>query len=267
MKHAPLSAAGLRSGLALRVVGREITCFDECDSTNARALAAARAGAPDGTVFVAEAQTAGRGQRGRSWLAPPGECILMSIILRPILPAGHAHLLTMLAACAAASAVEATVGLRCPLKWPNDLTLGERKLGGILVETSFLGDSLEHAVVGVGLNVNLDVDRFPEIAGTATSLARELGAPVDRAPLARELLRQLDLRYVLLGEGRAHEIHAEWRQRLDTLGRRAVVIDAAGQSEEVVAEDVTPDGGLVVRRADGTRRTLHFGEVSLRGAG
>ena len=263
MTFAPLTAAALLSDLDARLVGQSITCLPECDSTNDRARAAAEAGAPDGAVILAEVQTSGRGQRGRVWLAPPGACLLMSTILRPQLPAADAHLLTMLAACATAAAVESVADLACPLKWPNDLVVGERKVGGILVETSFLGDALEYAVVGIGLNVNLDVGLYPEIAETATSLARELGTEVDRIAVARELLRQLDRRYARLGRGLGEEVYREWRRRLGTLGRQVVVVDHRGEAEAVLAEDVAPDGALIARRADGSRRMLRLGEVSL----
>lgn len=260
-----LDSASLHEGLRTQVIGREITCFDVCDSTNQRAWDAARAGARDGAAFLADNQTAGRGRLGRSWLDDPGGCLLLSVLLRPrMLPPHEAHLLTMLAASATAAAVETAAGLAVELKWPNDVVIGERKLAGILVESSLLAESLEAAVVGIGLNVNLDVDAHPEIAATATSLARELRQPVDRLAIARELLRQLDRRYVALDRGDRAGIVAEWKGRLGTLGRRVEILDAEGRRRVVEVEDVSPDGALVGRLDDGTRLAYHFGEVSLR---
>ena len=246
------------------IVGRSLEHLESCSSTNDVARAAAAAGAPDGHVVLADAQTAGRGQRGRSWLAAPEACVLLSVVLRPPLAAADASLLTMLAACAAAGAIEAATGLAPTVKWPNDIILNGRKVGGILLEASLLGGSLEYVVVGIGLNVNLDVGQYPEIADLATSLADELGRPVDRLAVARELLRQLDRRYAALREGRGAEVFAEWRGRLGTLGRQVSLVDERGTGESVFVEDVAPDGALIARRSDGSRRVVHFGEVSLR---
>ena len=271
LPYQPLDAERIRQDLGTLVVGGEVTAFEVCDSTNLRAWAAASAGAPDGSAFFADSQTAGRGRQGRAWLDEPGACLLVSILLRPPeLPAAEAHLLTMLAATAAAAAVESASGLAVELKWPNDLVVGERKLAGILVETSLLGEAVEAAVVGIGLNVSLNPAARPEIAETATSLARELGRAVDGVSLARELLRQLDRRYAALRAGDRAGIFAEWRDRLGTLGRRVEVVGAAqggGEARRVVlAEDVAPDGALVCRLEDGIRVAYHFAEVSLRRA-
>lgn len=258
-----MSAEALRRDLDTQVIGRSITCLTACSSTNDHALAMAAQGAPDGAVVLAEVQLAGRGQRGRAWLAAPGTCLLLSVLFRPKLRAPEVHLLTMLAACAGAEAVKVVTGLPCRLKWPNDLMVARRKLGGILVEASLLGDTVEHVVAGIGLNVNLQVELYPEIAETATSLARELGAGVDRLAVARELLRQLDRRYLLLRRGLGKCLCGEWRGRLDTLGKRVILVDSSGNREAVFAEDVAPDGALLVRQADGALRSLHVGEVSL----
>jgi BirA family biotin operon repressor/biotin-[acetyl-CoA-carboxylase] ligase len=264
----PLDARQIRDRLGTDVVGANLTCFDVCDSTNQRAWHAAQAGAPDGAAFLANAQTAGRGRQGRSWLDRPGACLLISVLLRPtFLAPGEASLLTMLAASATAAAVEAAAGLRVELKWPNDVVVGERKLAGILVETSLQGESIESAIVGVGLNVSLDAAAHPEIAGTATSLAGELGRPTDRLALARELLRQLDRRYATLCRGDREAIFADWRSRLATLGRRVAILDATGAQQVVQVEDVRSDGSLVGHLEDGSSVAYHFGEVSLRGPG
>ena len=267
----PLDAELIAVGLDTAVVGARITCYGVCDSTNARAWAADRDGAPDGSAFLANSQTAGRGRQGRSWLDEPGACLLLSVLLRPpALSPAEAHLLTMLAATAAAAAIESAAGLAVELKWPNDLVVGERKLGGILVETSLLGEIVEAAVVGIGLNVSLDAASHPQIAESATSIARELQRPADRIALARELLRQLDSRYAALRAGERAAIFAEWRGRLGTLGRRVEVVGAVpGAVEErrvVLVEDVAPDGALVARLEDGSRVEYHFAEVSLRPA-
>jgi BirA family transcriptional regulator, biotin operon repressor / biotin---[acetyl-CoA-carboxylase] ligase len=245
------------------IVGRELDRLPSCGSTNDVARAAAANGAPDGYSVLADAQTSGRGQRGRTWLAEPGAGVLLSVVLRPQLAAGESSVLMMLAACAGAAAI-GSFGLTPDVKWPNDLLLGGRKVGGILLETSFVGDELEFAIVGIGLNVNVDVARYSEIAATATSLSAEAGTPIDREAVAVALLRELDDRYRLIRGGRAEVVQSEWRRRLATLGRRVVLLDERGTGETVFAEDVEPDGALIVRRDDGSRRVVRFGEVSLR---
>lgn len=297
----PLDANTLRRLLRAAVpdetlVGSAIEWVAECTSTNDLARAAANRNALDGAVFFAELQTAGRGQRGRAWLAPAGECLLVSVLLRPApdaladsatpdpsadepeLTLGAAPLatLTMLAASAAAATVEAATDLLCPLKWPNDLLLAgaasptPRKVGGILVEGSYLGDELEYAVVGIGINLTLNPAAHPTIASTATSIAHEIGGPVERLDFAGELLRQLDRRYRRFRRGLGDELFGEWRRRLGTLGHEVGLVELdrrgmpIGSPEPVFAEDVTRDGALVVRRADGTRLAVRAGEVTIR---
>lgn len=261
---AALAAALERAGGRPGVVGSTLAWTAETGSTNDLAKAAAAAGCPDGAVFLTDAQTRGRGRNGRSWLASPGGAVLLSIVLRPRVGADRLGVLAMLGACAVAGAVESLLDLRCTLKWPNDVELGGRKVAGVLVEASVQGDELEYAVLGIGVNANFDPREYAELARSATSLALAAGEPVDRVALAAELLAQVDRRYALLGRGFERELFGEWRRRLDTLGRRVLLIDAGGVSEPGLAEDVTPTGALVMRRDDGSTRTVHLGDVSVR---
>jgi BirA family biotin operon repressor/biotin-[acetyl-CoA-carboxylase] ligase len=249
-------------------------------STNADVMALARDGAPEGVAVVADHQTAGRGRRTRSWVAPPGGSLLVSVLLRP--PARVAGAATMASGVAMAEAVEELSGVSPGLKWPNDLVIdsadGERKLGGILAEADWPAGSTisggyrppasyERAtvVVGIGLNVSWPRDAYAlgeelaEVAGTATALDW-VGPTVDRVDLLVAFLRRLAERYADLignGPGRTRE---EWRRRSATLGRR-VRVDLGADDVEGDATDITDDGHLVVETLDGVRRTLAVGDV------
>src|SRR5215471_7801256 len=244
-------------------------------STNSDALGLARDGAPEGIVVVADHQTAGRGRRARSWVAPPGASLLLSVLLRP--PAAVAGAATMATAVALAEAVAAVAGVEAGLKWPNDLVVGDRKLAGILAEADWPAganisggyrpprpDERAVVVVGVGTNVawpepgDLDAD-LADLATTATALSWE-GATVDRVDLLVAFLRRLEIRYgALRAEGPAPLLD-EWRRRSATLGRR-VRVDLGADDVAGTAVDVTAEGHLVVETDEGDRRTLAVGDV------
>lgn len=263
----------------------------ETGSTNADVLALARDGAPEGVVLVADHQTAGRGRRDRTWVAPPEGSLLVSVLLRP--PARVAAAVTMAAAVAMAAAVEQVAAVparvRVGLKWPNDLVVdtaaGERKLAGLLAEADWPAGSTisggyrppapeDRAVVVVGAGVNVswpvmapdpaggDAALDPsvaEVAGIATAL-NWLGAEVDRVELLAAYLRGLEGLYAaLLLDGPAGLLD-QWRERSATLGRR-VRVDLGVDDVEGTAVDVTPEGQLVVEAIDGTRRTIAVGDV------
>jgi len=162
---------------------------------------------------------------------------------------------------AVAQAVEETTGLAARIKWPNDVLIAGRKLAGILIETEIAGQSVKYALVGIGLNVNLDVERIPEIAEIATSLKRETGREVAREEVLAALLNHFEALYLEARRGRPPL--EGWKSRLETLGRH-VRVTSAGSVEEGVAEDVDAEGSLLLRRDDGTRVTIPAGEVTLR---
>ena len=232
-------------------------------STNDLARALAAQGAPEGTLVLAEEQTAGRGRLGRAWLAPRGTSLLFSLLFRPALLPSQAFRLAMLCSLAAARAIETVTALPIHLKWPNDLVLRGQKLGGVLSESSFTGERLDFVIVGLGLNVNLDVSTLPEIAATATSLSAALGRPVARLPLLQRLLQEIEAGYGDVVQGEA--LRAAWAARLSTLGQMVRV--TGGTEEEGMAEGVDADGALLLRRADGTLGRITVGDVTLRPTG
>lgn len=245
----------------------------EVGSTNTQLERLAEEGAPEGLALVTDHQFAGRGRLARRWEAPPGGALLTSLLLRPPFLPTQAGALTMLAAVAAAEAVEAVCGPRPALKWPNDLLLGGRKLGGILAASRLRagrtgvaegaradaqaghGRRLDWVVLGIGINVNF---RFPPespLAATATTLLEETGHVADRGALACALYDALDAGYGRLLAGEFQQTWEAWRSALVTLGQTLRWEDA-GRVLEGVAEDVTPEGSLLVRLGSGALVTL-----------
>lgn len=195
--------------------------YAETTSTNDRAWEQARRGAPEGTLITADYQTQGRGRRGRRWSAPPRTSLLFSVLLYPRLPFEQTSLLTLAGGIAAARAIQVTTGLNARLKWPNDVLLNGRKVGGVLTETEWEGPIIARAVLGVGLNVNVAVDEWPsELHDRATSLLIELGQPVSREVLLKACLQELETLYEALRqpEGRA-TVLTVWRSLDVTRGQ------------------------------------------------
>lgn len=263
-----LDALWIVSRLQDQRLGWRVRVEEKTTSTNDVAEAEANHGESEGLAVLAEEQTAGRGRAKRRWVSSRGNSLLLSVLLRPRLPASEAFLLTALAATAASAAIETATGLSCELKWPNDLVLGGRKVGGILTELNLLGEQIERAVVGIGLNVSTSFAEVPDLADTATSLQAESGRAISRNQLAVDLMRQMSHRYDALLAGDREAVFHEWRARLSTLGRRVRVgQQAGGQLQGVVegwAEDVDASGALVLRLDDGSRMHILSGDVSLR---
>jgi BirA family transcriptional regulator, biotin operon repressor / biotin---[acetyl-CoA-carboxylase] ligase len=219
------------------------------DSTNRYLLDAARAGAADGLVVVADVQTAGRGRLDRSWEAPPGSSLLVSVLVR-VPERADPGPVVMATAVALAEAVGNVAGIEPALKWPNDLVVADRKLAGILAERD--GDGL---VVGVGCNVNWD-EFPPDLASTATACNLEAGRSVDRDALLVEFLERLE-RALRAGTN----VIGEYRARLETLERRVRVQPLRGDDIVGRATAVTDDGALVVRDDAGVDHTVVTADV------
>jgi BirA family transcriptional regulator, biotin operon repressor / biotin---[acetyl-CoA-carboxylase] ligase len=234
----------------------------ETASTNADVIEAADGGAAEGLVLVADHQTAGRGRLGRRWESAPGSGLLVSVLLRPSLPPSRLHLCTLAVALAAVDACEAIAAVRPGLKWPNDLVVGDRKLGGVLAETSAAGGRVDAVVVGVGLNVR--AGGVPdELAGSAVSLEELAEGPVESGVLLVSLLRALDRRWGLVasGEGGQAALLAAARAASATLGRD-VVVERPDGAVSGRAEDLDGDGHLVVVDAAGRRHAVAAGDVT-----
>lgn len=254
-------AAVIRQGLYTHVAGRRILYYPELKSTMDEAARLADEDAEEGTVVIAERQSAGRGRQGRSWVSQPGN-LLLSVLFRP----GMAQLpfISVLGGVAAVRAVRKTTGLAARIKWPNDLMLDGRKAAGILAESAIVGESVCYAVLGIGVNVSLDVSQAEEIAAVATSVSAAAGREVDRESLLRQLLLELDDLYIRLGRGASPL--PEWRGLLETIGQP---VTAAFGDETFTgqAEDVDETGNLLLRLDSGRLITLTAGDVTIGGAG
>jgi BirA family biotin operon repressor/biotin-[acetyl-CoA-carboxylase] ligase len=266
----PLTNEAINARLGTRVFGRTLLLLPATGSTNDVARELAERGAPEGAVVLAEEQTAGRGRLGRPWIAPPGTCLLFSILFRPELTVDQAGQLTMLCALAAADGIRQETGVTAQLKWPNDLIVGAggpdgepatwRKVAGLLNETKGEGQRVEHTVVGLGINVNVPPETLPALAPDATSILAESGGKADRAALLAAILAGVERRYQALQGGASP--HAEWAARLATLGH---TVDAVSGETTLsgVAEAVDESGALLLRAADGTVHRLLAAVVSL----
>lgn len=254
-----LVAATLKGGLFTQVVGRRVLFLQEISSTMDEAARQAAAGTEEGTVVVAENQTAGRGRQGRDWVSRQGN-LYLSVVFRPsphTLP-----FLTILSAVATVRAIRKTTGLEPRIKWPNDVQLRGRKVAGILVESVVEGDTVRYAIAGIGINVNLETDKLGDIAGFATALNAAAGRPVAREAVLRQLLQEMDSLYLQTAQGGPPL--AEWRGLLSTLGQR-VTAYWGNETHIGQAEDVDGAGNLLLRLEDGRRITLTAGDVTLHG--
>lgn len=242
----------------------DVRTFEEVGSTNTELLEAARGGAPEGVVMVADHQSAGRGRLGRAWSAAPGTALLASVLLRPRLSVDDLPLVNCAAGLAAADAVESTAGFRPGLKWPNDLVTpgGGAKLAGMLSEsTPETGGGPAPAVV-VGIGVNVAAGAYPaELASTATSCEEVAGGPVDRAELLVAFLEALERRYsALLAGGGAETTLAASAADSATLGRR-VRVEMSGTTLEGVATRLAEHGELIVTDDAGQETRVSAGDV------
>ncbi len=250
----------LHSLLRTEFTGRTVSYVESTTTTMDLAKREAEAGAPEGAIGVAEEQTAGRGRMGRSWVSPPGVNLYVTIVLRPSLEQlRHLAVIAPLAVC---QAVEETTGLFPRIKWPNDIAIDGKKVCGVLAESEVSGDEVLYALVGIGINVNLDVNAHPEIREIATSLRAQLGREVSREEVLAATLNHFETLYQALRRGEV--VSMAWKHRLDTLGKPVRVQSAGGGVEEGVAVDADSDGSLILRRDDGSHVRVEAGEVTLR---
>lgn len=248
--------------LGTRTIGTPLVYRDEVGSTNDLARQLAARGASHGTIVVARRQSAGRGRRGRSWLDVEGDQVFLSLILRPALPPERASELTLLSAVAVAEALEAN-GVAPQLKWPNDLEVEDRKLGGILSEMSTDSDGkLESVVVGIGINVNAPAEAFPdEVRLRATSVQVATGSTGSCAAIIASICERLEEWLVLHDVMGFEAVLDSWRARSSTIDAEVrVLVD--GQAISGVAEDLDSDGSLLVRDAGGKIHRIFSGEVT-----
>ncbi len=240
-----------------RYIGRELKYLETTTSTQDIARELAEKDAREGTAVIAGEQQSGRGRMGRSWLSPAGG-LATSIILRP--PIDFAYLLPAITSVAVFQTLK-NLGVRAGIKWPNDVLIEGKKVCGILIEHGLTDGELRYSIVGIGINVNFDTDRYPEIADIATSLSVQLGHEVPVAEVALHLYTELENIYSRTGE--PARIIDEWSRNMVTIGRR-VSADFYGNRIDGAAEGVNQKGNLVVRLADGSIKEIVAGDVTIK---
>jgi BirA family biotin operon repressor/biotin-[acetyl-CoA-carboxylase] ligase len=256
-----LTADMLRQRLKGSLFGKRIYHFFKVDSTNRVALELGHAGEPEGAVILGEEQTAGRGRAGRGWHSERAVGIYVTLLLRPKLAPVQAPLLTMMAGLSAHAAIQAQTGLMVDLKWPNDLLIGGKKVGGILTEMHAEPGQIRFVIVGIGLNVNQD--KFPaDLAGSATSLRVASGRPQSRLELLVRLLREFERDYNdFLSEGSGAVIERFTRVSSYTQGKR-VRVSNGKESFMGTTAGLGPEGLLQVKRDSGQVTTVIAGDVA-----
>lgn len=259
-----LTQLDLSAGLATSRIGSSIVCLKETESTNQVAFKMAEEGAPEGTVVIADAQTAGKGRLGRIWLSPPGVNLYCSVVLRPAIAPMAACQLTFLSVVAVARAIQGCTPLKPQIKWPNDILINGKKVAGLLNEMNAETEKVNFVVLGIGVNLNLRMSSISEslLRHPATSLLEEGGVEVDRLLFARTLLAELDRLYeVFLREGEG-PVRAEWLERAAIEGRSVKVSQGEREFTGVV-KGVDSFGALLVQLADGRVETVLSGDVAL----
>ena len=251
----------LRQRLKGSLFGKRIHHFFKVDSTNRVALELAHAGEPEGAVVLAEEQTAGRGRAGRAWHSERAVGIYVTLVLRPKLAPVQAPLLTMMAGLSAYTAIQTHSGLVVDLKWPNDLLIRGKKVGGILTEMHAEPGLVRFVIVGIGLNVNQE--KFPgELGSVATSLRIESGRPQSRLELLVRLLREFENDYNrFLTEGSAAVIERFTKVSSYAQGKRVRVSNGKEAFTGVTA-GLGPEGLLLVQRDSGQVTTVIAGDVA-----
>jgi BirA family biotin operon repressor/biotin-[acetyl-CoA-carboxylase] ligase len=255
----------LRQACKDRLIGKEILFFLEIDSTNREARDRAKGGAGEGTVILADSQSRGKGRLGRSWESSPGANLHLSIILKPPICPSDAPQITLLAGVAAARALSGVSGLKCLIKWPNDILLRGKKLAGILAEMEGEGSRVGFIILGIGVNVNWRREDFPAGLGvTATSLRAESGKEISRAAAAAGLFRELEKEYTaFIREGFSARLREEW-DRLSWINGKEVTLSLPEGEISGRALGLDTDGALLLLDGKGKTRRFIAGDVSLR---
>jgi BirA family transcriptional regulator, biotin operon repressor / biotin---[acetyl-CoA-carboxylase] ligase len=245
-------------------IGSKLICLKQTESTNAVAFKMAEDGAPEGTVVIADSQSAGKGRLGRVWLSPSGVNLYCSVVLRPSISPMAACQLTFLSVVAVARAIEKCTALTPQIKWPNDILIGGKKVAGLLNEMNAETEKVNFVVLGIGVNLNMRLSQLGEgvLRHPATSLLEEGGVEVDRAAFTRTFLFELDELYdKFLSQGEA-PVRAEWLERSAMQGK-SVRVSYGARDFTGVVQGVDSFGALLVLLSDGTLETVLSGDVTL----
>jgi BirA family biotin operon repressor/biotin-[acetyl-CoA-carboxylase] ligase len=249
----------IESGLKTNILARNIYCYDSIDSTNDEAKRQAMSGAPNGSLFIAEQQSGGKGRLGRTFLSPPGTGLWFSVLLRSELIPQHITNITLQAGLAVCKAIRELTCCPAMIKWPNDVVIGSKKVCGILTEMAAEIDRVNYIVVGIGINVN--IPSFPEeLSAKATSLLLETGENIPRIRLLQEVLSQFEK----LLTNHSDDFLGEYKTLCVSLNRK-VGFSRNNTPLTGTAADISPEGELLVRMKDGSIVPVSSGEVTVQG--
>jgi BirA family biotin operon repressor/biotin-[acetyl-CoA-carboxylase] ligase len=262
-----LSQPRIKGNIKTRWLGQNVIYYPVVFSTNDVLKEMASRGAPAGTLVIADFQSRGKGRHGRRWEAPPGSSLLFSLLFRPSWPAERANWLTMLAGLACLEAIARQSGLTLSLKWPNDIVSQSQdhwvKIGGLLLEGEVVNGNLDNAVLGIGLNVNMDKEQLPQTDLPASSLSICLGQRLSRLELLSEILSLLEQHYERADRGQSPR--QAWDSALMIIGRKVrALVKGSDEIVEGVAIGTDDWGSLQIRDHSGKIRSLSAGEVTLR---
>ena len=244
-------------GLGTKFMGKKIYYYESLTSTMDVAFDFGLHNASEGTVVCAGMQTKGRGRLGRQWSSIKNKGIYLSVLLRPSFMPNETTKLTLLSSVAVAQAIKKISGLSARIKWPNDILIDEKKVGGILTELDAETDAVKFVVIGIGINVNIVKSAVPP---KATSLKLEAGSEISCVELAKEILRRMEALYLLFQKEGFHPIVETWRELSSTLGRR-VMVSCYKEKVEGEALDVDLDGGLLIRKDSGFIEKIYSGDI------
>jgi len=250
-------------GLGKSLFATNIILYESLDSTNRLAKELASKGAPEGTVVLAEEQTEGRGRMERRWFSKSYTNLLVSILLRPTMPVDQVFVLTMILALATINGVNELARLKPMIKWPNDIYLGPKKLGGILSEFSVKGKDIKWVVLGLGLNVNWMPEKDTNLLYPVTSILAESGKMYLRNRLLTLILKSFEEFYKEVQAGRLDPFYRKWNQHSMIMGQD-VEIHSAGEIIKGEALRIDRKGGLVIRDSEGKDHRILSGDVSVR---
>lgn len=244
------------------IIGKEIFFYETVGSTNTVAAELFEK-TSEGAVILADGQERGRGRLGRTWISPAGVNIHMSVILRPKTELRDATLITIMAAVACATALRKATGLDVSIKWPNDLTVSGKKLGGILTDLKTEKGTIVAAIVGIGINVNSNTDVFPgEVNKIATSVKKETGNLFSREKITIAVLDEMNKWYTILQGGDNNVLLSEWKRLTSTLGKK-VAVTLGEETLTGVAEAVDDEGRLLLKLPSGEIKRISSGDLTV----
>ncbi len=251
----------IRKSLRTQFLGKRIYSFDSIDSTNTFARTLKEDECPNGTLIVADEQTAGKGRQGRQWQSQKGKNLLFTVVTRPLFVHEKVRVIPFGAALAAADGIEQETKSAVECKWPNDLLIDGKKVAGMLIETTTQNDAVMNVILGIGINVN-QTEFADDIKEKATSLKLHSQQDVDRVRLLCAVLAELEYRFEQLRHFSPQTLLDEWKQRATMLGSEITLVEHR-TSIKARAMDVAPNGALVIEEMNGMRREVFAGDVTI----